>query len=198
MNKNSYKISTLRDLKINKYVYLMLLPVVAYYIVFCYVPMYGLQIAFKDFSPGLGMWHSRWVGLQHFADFYHSYYFWRLLRNTVLLSFYELLFGFPACIILALLLNELRSVALKRVVQTVTYMPHFMSIVVVCGMLSDFLARDGLVNHVLTVFGVEPIAFFQESGWFRTIFVSSNIWQGVGWGSIIYLSAMSGIDPSLY
>ncbi|WP_238403166.1 ABC transporter permease [Paenibacillus mesophilus] len=176
----------------------MLIPVVAYYIVFYYVPMYGLQIAFKDFSPGLGLWESPWVGFQHFESFFNSYYFWRLLRNTLLLSFYELLFGFPAPIILALLLNELRSVVFKRAVQTITYMPHFISIVVISGMLVDFLARDGLINIVLSWFGVEPIAFLGESSWFRTIFVSSNIWQSVGWGSIIYLSAMSAIDPSLY
>lgn len=198
VNRNSFKYRSLRDLKINKYVYLMLVPVVAYYVLFYYVPMYGLQIAFKDYSPGLGMWNSDWVGFRHFESFFNSYYFWRLLRNTLLLSFYELLFGFPASIILALLLNELRSNMLKRFVQTVTYMPHFISIVVISGMLVDFLARDGLINNVLALFGVEPIAFLRESSWFRTIFVSSNIWQNVGWGSIIYLSAMSGIDPSLY
>ncbi|TMV48153.1 sugar ABC transporter permease [Paenibacillus mesophilus] len=198
VDKNAFKYRAIRDLKLNKYVYLMLIPVVAYYIVFYYVPMYGLQIAFKDFSPGLGLWESPWVGFQHFESFFNSYYFWRLLRNTLLLSFYELLFGFPAPIILALLLNELRSVVFKRAVQTITYMPHFISIVVISGMLVDFLARDGLINIVLSWFGVEPIAFLGESSWFRTIFVSSNIWQSVGWGSIIYLSAMSAIDPSLY
>ncbi|MEF3302349.1 ABC transporter permease [Paenibacillus sp. GYB003] len=198
VDKNAFKYRAIRDLKLNKYVYLMLIPVVAYYIVFYYVPMYGLQIAFKDFSPGLGLWDSPWVGFQHFESFFNSYYFWRLLRNTLLLSFYELLFGFPAPIILALLLNELRSNVFKRAVQTITYMPHFISIVVIAGMMVDFLARDGLVNIVLGWFGVEPIAFLRESEWFRTIFVSSNIWQSVGWGSIIYLSAMSGIDPSLY
>lgn len=198
VDKNSFKYRSLRDLRINKYVYLMLVPVIAYYVIFYYVPMYGLQIAFKDYSPGLGMWNSEWVGFRHFESFFKSYYFWRLLRNTLLLSLYELLFGFPASIILALLLNELRSNVLKRFVQTVTYMPHFISIVVISGMLVDFLARDGLINNVLGLFGVEPVAYLGESSWFRTIFISSNIWQSVGWGSIIYLSAMSGIDPSLY
>nr|WP_246132065.1 ABC transporter permease subunit [Paenibacillus hemerocallicola] len=198
VDKNSFKYRSLRDLRINKYVYLMLVPVIAYYVIFYYVPMYGLQIAFKDYSPGLGMWNSEWVGFRHFESFFDSYYFWRLLRNTLLLSLYELLFGFPASIILALLLNELRSNVLKRFVQTVTYMPHFISIVVISGMLVDFLARDGLINNVLGLFGVEPVAYLGESSWFRTIFISSNIWQSVGWGSIIYLSAMSGIDPSLY
>lgn len=196
--KEGWKYGTLRDLRINKYIYIMLVPVVAYYVLFYYVPMYGLQIAFKDYSPGLGMWGSDWVGFRYFNDFFNSYYFWRLLRNTLLLSFYELLFGFPASIILALLLNELRSSRLKRFVQTVTYMPHFISLVVVAGMLVDFLARDGLINNMLSWFGAEPVAFLRESGWFRTIFISSNVWQSVGWGSIIYLSAMSGIDPSLY
>ncbi|WP_255374541.1 sugar ABC transporter permease [Cohnella sp. OV330] len=198
VDKDSWRYSTLRDLRINKYIYIMLVPVVAYYVLFYYVPMYGLQIAFKDYTPGLGMWGSDWVGFRYFHDFFNSYYFWRLLRNTLLLSFYELLFGFPASIVLALLLNELRSSRLKRFVQTVTYMPHFISLVVVAGMLVDFLARDGLINNVLSWFGAEPIAFLRESGWFRTIFISSNVWQSVGWGSIIYLSAMSGIDPSLY
>lgn len=198
VDKNAFKYRAFRDLRVNKYIYLMLIPVVAYYVIFLYMPMYGLQIAFKDFSPGAGMWNSPWVGLQHFQDFFNSYYFWRLLRNTLLLSLYDLLFSFPASIILALLLNELRSNYLKRAVQTITYMPHFISIVVISGMMVDFLARDGLINNILVWFGVEPIAFLGESSWFRTIFISSNVWQSIGWGSIIYLSAMSSIDPSLY
>jgi putative aldouronate transport system permease protein len=121
-----------------------------------------------------------------------------LIRNTVLLSLYELVFAFPASILLALLLNELRSNRFKRVVQTVTYMPHFISIVVISGMLVDFLSRDGLINNLIAMFGFERTAFLGEAGWFRSIYISSNIWQSVGWGSIIYLSAMSSIDPSLY
>ncbi|MDF2670948.1 MAG: transporter permease subunit [Paenibacillus sp.] len=199
VDKNSFKYRSLRDIKINKYIYLMLVPVVAYYLIFYYAPMYGLQIAFKDFSPGLGIVDSPWVGFQHFLDFFNSYYFWRLLRNTILMSLYDLAFSFPASIILALLLNELRSAMFKRAVQTITYMPHFISIVVISGMMVDFLARDGLINNVMSsVFGIEPIAFLQESGWFRTLYISSGIWQNIGWGSIIYLSAMSSIDPSLY
>jgi len=196
--QNGFRHRVIRDFKLNKYVYLMLAPVIVYYVVFYYVPMYGLQIAFKDYSLGLGMFGSPWVGFRHFEDFFQSYYFWRLLRNTLLLSLYELIFAFPAPIILALLLNELRSALFKRFVQTITYMPHFISIVVICGMLVDFLARDGLINNILAWFGVEPIAFLRESGWFRTIYITSGIWQSVGWGSIIYLAAMSAIDPSLY
>lgn len=199
VNKNKFSYRFIRDARMNKYVYIMLLPVVAYYILFYYVPMYGLQIAFKDYAPGLGIFHSPWVGFKHFLDFFSSYYFWRILRNTLLISSYDLLFSFPASIILALLLNELRSKFLKRAVQTITYMPHFMSIVVISGMLVDFLARDGLINNILSSwFGFTPLTFLQEAGWFRSVYVSSNIWQNIGWGSIIYLSAMSGIDPSLY
>ncbi|WP_410795734.1 ABC transporter permease [Paenibacillus sp. J5C2022] len=198
VDKNAFRYRAFRDLMMNKYVYLMLVPVVAYYIIFLYLPIYGLQIAFKDYSVGLGMWASEWVGFQHFADFFNSYYFWRLLRNTLLLSSYELLFGFPASILLALLLNELRSVMIRRTVQTITYMPHFISIVVISGIMVDFLSQDGLINNIIVWFGGEPIIFLMEAEWFRTVFVSSNIWQNIGWGSIIYLSAMSGIDPALY
>lgn len=176
----------------------MALPVIVYYLQFHYGPMYGLQIAFKDFSVGRGIWGSRWVGFQHFQEFFGSYYFWRLIRNTLLINFYELIFGFPAPIILALLLNEIRSRLFKRAVQTISYLPHFISIIVIVGMLVDFLARDGLVNQLLHVFGVESIAFMREPQWFRTIYVSSGIWQGIGWGSIIYLAAISTIDPTLY
>jgi putative aldouronate transport system permease protein len=187
-----------RDIRRNKLLYLMVLPVIAYYVIFDYGPMYGLQIAFKDYSPGDGIWGSRWVGLANFTEFFQSYYFWRLIRNTLLISVYELIFGFPAPIILALLLNELRKQAFKRIVQTVTYLPHFISVVVVVGMLVDFLARDGVVNQVLGYLGVEARSYLSEPGWFRFLYVSSGIWQQIGWGSIIFLAALSNIDPSLY
>ncbi|WP_127587474.1 ABC transporter permease [Paenibacillus koleovorans] len=187
-----------KDLARNKYVYLMLVPVVAYYFVFMYIPMYGLQIAFKSFSPAKGVWGSDWIGFKHFITFYESYYFWRLVRNTLLISFYELLFGFPAPIVLALLLNELRHRMFKGVVQSVTYLPHFISMVVVAGMLVDFLASDGLINRLTALFGGTPVSFLIKPEWFRTVYVASGIWQGVGWGSIIYLAAISGIDPTLY
>ncbi|WP_241243133.1 ABC transporter permease [Paenibacillus whitsoniae] len=188
----------LKDLARNKYVYFMLVPVVAYYVIFLYIPMYGLQIAFKNFSPVKGIWGSEWVGFKHFVTFYESYYFWRLVRNTLLLSLYELLFGFPAPIILALLLNELRNRMFKGFVQSVTYLPHFISMVVVAGMLVDFLAGDGLINRVTALFGAAPQSFLIKPEWFRTVYVASGIWQGVGWGSIIYLAAIAGIDPTLY
>ncbi|MCK9859571.1 ABC transporter permease subunit [Paenibacillus sp. ATY16] len=186
------------DMKRHWGVYLMALPVLAYYIIFHYGPMYGLQIAFKDFQPSDGIWGSTWVGFKHFESFFNGIYFWRLITNTVLLNLYELLFGFPAAIILALLLNEIRKSSFKRIVQSISYLPHFISIVVVAGMMVDFLSRTGLVNQLLGSFGIQPIDFLMEEGWFRFLYVSSGVWQGVGWGSIIYLAAISGIDPTLY
>ncbi|MFC3747750.1 ABC transporter permease [Paenibacillus sp. GCM10012306] len=196
--KEVYVLKLLRDWSRHKYIYIMLLPVVLYYLVFLYFPMYGLQIAFKDFSPVKGILGSDWVGFKHFIAFYDSYYFWRLIRNTLLISFYELIFGFPAPIILALLLNEIRSSVFKNVVQSITYLPHFISIVVVAGMMVDFLSGNGLINQLTGLFGIPSVSFLIVPEWFRTIYVSSGIWQGVGWGSIIYLAAITGIDPSLY
>jgi putative aldouronate transport system permease protein len=189
----------LRDFRRNKYIYLMLLPVVAYYLLFHYIPMWGAQIAFRDFDPALGINGSPWVGLENFKEFFSSFYFDRLFRNTILLNVWDLILGFPAPIILALLLNELKFNPFKRAVQTVSYLPHFISLVVVVGMMVDFLARDGLVNQILgTLFGMQPIAFMQQPQWFRPLYVLSGIWQGIGWSSIIYLAAISAIDPSLY
>ncbi|MDQ0224459.1 ABC transporter permease [Metabacillus niabensis] len=191
--------NVIKDFKRNKVIYLMVSPVVLYYIIFQYGPMYGLQIAFKDYSPVLGFLGSPWVGFDHFIEFFNSYYFWRLLTNTILLSLYSLLFAFPAGIILALLLNEVKGRIFKRTVQTITYMPHFVSLVVIVGILFDFTARDGVVNSLLvSLFGIEPIAFMREAEWFRTLFIGSDIWQNVGWSSIIFLAAMSNIDPALY
>jgi putative aldouronate transport system permease protein len=187
-----------RDLTANRTVYLMLLPVVVYYLIFHYGPMYGLQIAFKDFRPAEGFLGSPWVGFKHFESFFGSVYFERILVNTLMLSLYSLIFFFPAGIIFALLLNELRSRKLQRAVQTISYMPHFISLVVIVGMLFDFLARDGLVNIVLGWLGIEPIPFMRSPGWFRTIYIASEIWQNVGWSSIVYLAAISNVNPTLY
>jgi putative aldouronate transport system permease protein len=196
--KSGYLNRLKKDLVRNKLIYLILLPVVAYYVIFHYVPMYGAQIAFKQFSPAKGILASDWVGFVHFKQFFSSFYFWRVLKNTLLISFYELIFGFPAPILLALLLNEVRVRFFKRAVQTITYIPHFISVVIVVGMTVDFFSLNGLVNQLLGMFGVEPLKFFNSSDYFRFLFVGSGIWQGVGWGSIIYLAAIAGIDPSLY
>lgn len=173
-------------------------PVLAYFLLFHYVPMYGAIIAFKDFNPGLGILGSPWVGFKHFTGFFESFYFWRLMKNTVLLGTYELIWGFPAPIIFALILNELKGNVFKRFVQTVSYLPHFISTVVIVGLLVNFVALDGIVNAVIQKLGLEPIHFMNDSRYFRTLFIGSGIWQSFGWGSIIYLAALAGIDPLLY
>ena len=189
-----------RELVRNKYLYLMLVPVLAYYLIFHYGPMYGLLMAFqKSYSPVKGVFAGTWVGFDNFTAFFNSYYFGRLLQNTVILSFYSIVFGFPAPILLALLLNEVKRNSFKRLVQTVSYLPHFISVVVVVGMLSTFSALDGgLFNIVRSMFGFEPVMFFTETSMFRPMYILSNIWQGAGWSSIIFLAALSGIDSQLY
>jgi len=187
-----------REWQRHKYVYVMLLPVVVYFLVFHYAPMYGLLIAFKDYSPARGIWGSEWVGLQWFREFIDSFYFWRVIRNTLMINVWDLLFGFPAPILLALLMNELTSERFKRFVQTITYMPHFISVVVISGLVLDFLARGGVINDIISFFGGERTAFMGDPDYFRTVFVGSGIWQSVGWGSIIYLAALLSINPSLY
>lgn len=197
-DKLRFRYRAIRDLKKNRHVYLMLVPVLAYFIIFQYGPLYGLQIAFKDYKPILGFWKSPWVGFEHFEEFFGSFFFWRLLKNTLLLSLYSLLFYFPAGIVLALLFNELSSQKFKRTVQTITYMPHFISLVVIVGIMFDFFARDGLVNQLLGLFQIQPIPFMRDASWFRTMYVGSELWQNVGWSSIIYLAAISNVDPALY
>jgi putative aldouronate transport system permease protein len=189
----------LKALGRDKYLLLLISPVILYYIVFHYIPMYGVVIAFKDFRPVDGILGSSWAGFKHFEQFFNSIYFGRLLRNTILLSLYSLFWGFPVPIMFALLLNELKGRYFKRVVQTISYLPHFISIVVIAGVIVAFTHPvDGIVNMFLGWLGFKPIAFISEPGWFRTLFVSSGIWQSFGWGSIIYLAAIAGINPQLY
>jgi putative aldouronate transport system permease protein len=194
------KIRFLRELVKNKYLYLMLLPVMAYFILFEYMPMYGSIIAFKDFNPYQGIWGSPWAGFKNFEQFFNSYYFFRLLKNTLLLSIYSLILIFPAAIVFALMLNEIKSKAYKSVVQTLSYLPHFISLVVVCGVILDFLQPIGLINRMIMALGItdQPVNFLILPQWFRTIYISSGMWQSVGWNSIIYLAALAGINPSLY
>ena len=197
-SRRSFRERLLQDLARNKYIYLMLVPVVAYYLIFHYGPMYGALMAFQDYTPTKGIWGSRWIGFENFTTFFDSVYFQRLIRNTLAINVIELFFAFPAPIILALLLNEITSPAFKRTVQTITYLPHFVSLVVVVGMMVDFLARDGLINNLLVPLGIPPTQFLQRAEWYWPIFVGSGIWQGVGWGSIVYLAAITAIDPTLY
>jgi putative aldouronate transport system permease protein len=176
----------------------MAIPVAFYYIIFCYWPIYGAIIAFQQFSPSAGIIGSKWVGLENFYVFFNSYYFTRLMVNTVSISLLDLAFGFPAPIILALMLNEVRVKAYKSIIQTVTYLPHFISVTVICGLIISFTAKSGAINDIIALFGGQRVAFLLFPQYFRSIYVSSSIWQGVGWGSIIYLAALSGLDPALY
>lgn len=183
----------------SKYLYLMILPALAYYIIFMYGPMYGVQIAFKDFTPALGITGSKWVGFKYFIQFFKSEYFLRVLLNTLGISVYSIIAGFPAPIILALLINEVRNRHFKRSVQTIVYLPHFVSTVVIVSMIMALLSpTNGLINKLIEVFGAHPIHFMAEPKYFKTIYVLSDIWTSAGYGSIIYLAALTSIDPSLY
>ena len=178
--------------------YVMCAPAVIYFILFAYKPMYGILISFQDYNVVKGISGSPWVGFKHFEKFLFDDYFWTLVRNTLLINIYNLLWGFPAPIILAILLNELRSERFKKVIQNISYLPHFISTVVVCGMLVNFLSSDGLVNQIVKFFGGESIQFLMYPQYFRTIYVASGIWQSVGWNSIIYLAALTGIDAEMF
>ncbi|WP_054958654.1 ABC transporter permease [Paenibacillus dakarensis] len=183
----------------DKYLLILLLPCALYYLIFKYVPIFGIIIAFKDFNLVRGISESSWVGFKYFKMFFNTPDFWPVLRNTFLLGFYKLVIGFPAPIILALLINEVRKSFLKRFVQTVSYLPHFISNVVVAGIAVMFLSpTGGMINNILHAIGFEKINFLVEASWFRTIYISTDIWQHIGWGTIIYLAALTGIDPQLY
>jgi putative aldouronate transport system permease protein len=188
--------------RLHKFYFLLMIPGFLYYIVFHYVPMFGIVIAFKDLSPfdGFeGILSSPWVGFKHFQHFFESFYFWNVLGNTALISFYKLAFAFPAPIALALLINEVRSTSFKRWVQTISYMPHFISGVVLSGLVIMVLASDkGILNEIIAYFGGEKMNFLSSPDYFRRILVFTEIWHNVGWGTILYLAAMTGIDPQLY
>lgn len=186
------------DLQRNYQAYLMVLPSIVLIFIFCYIPMYGVLMAFENYRPQLGVLGSEWVGLYHFKDFFTSPHSLNVLRNTVVISVYSLLVGFPFPIILALLLNEVRCQAYKRTVQTISYMPYFISNVVICGMLKSFLAYDGLFNQIGVVFGMAPKSFLSNPALFPSVIVFSDLWQSIGWNSIIYMAALAGIDPDLY
>ena len=194
----NYCVRLIKDIRMHKGAYLIVLPVVVFYILFHYRPMYGLIIAFKNYSPAKGIMGSSWAGFKHFEDFLTNPYFWRLMRNTLTISLSNLIFSFPAPIILALLLNEIKNKAFLRGSQMITYIPHFISLVVICGMIINFTDIDGVINDLLNVFGIERKAYLNYPQYFVPIYVISDIWQGIGWNSIIYMAALTGIDTSLY
>ncbi|MDD9268999.1 ABC transporter permease [Paenibacillus sp. GCM10023248] len=188
-----------RDVIRDKWLYYMLLPGVAYFLIFKYVPMYGIIMAFQDYKPHLGYADSPWVGLKHFQRFFSEPQFWMLFRNTVVLAIYNLVFFFPLPIVLALMMNEVRRERFKRFVQTLVYIPHFVSWVVVVGIFYMLLTTEnGILNELLFNLTGHKIAFLMEPEWFRTMIVSQSIWKEVGWGTIIFLAALSGVDLQLY
>ncbi|MCI1774173.1 MAG: ABC transporter permease subunit [Paenibacillus lautus] len=185
-----------KRIRVNWELYLFLVPALLYFLVFHYAPMYGIQIAFKNFIPSKGIMDSPWVGFDHFERFFNSYYFWDLLWNTFSLSFYELIIGFPLPIILALAFNEIRTGPFKKMVQTVTYAPHFISVVVMAGMIITFLSPStGILVQFIKWMGFDAPNFLSDPAWFKTVYVLSGVWQSTGWGTIIYLAALSGVDP---
>jgi len=203
MKKANKKIvNKLRAIRVNWMLYLFMLPAIVYYIVFHYIPIYGVQIAFQDYRIGEAFGDSVWAGVKHFQRFFNSAWFGTVLKNTLTLSLLNLFLGFPLPIILALLLNEVKNMRFRKLVQTMTYAPHFISVVVLCGTLTMFLSPStGIIgmaiNGVREMMGLSSINVLSNGDAFKWIYVLSGIWQGTGWGSVIYLAALSGVDPQL-
>ncbi len=188
-----------RDFRKNWKLYLLFVPILVYFIIFKYAPMFGLSISFLDYRPARGIAGSRFVGLQHFRSFFSDPYFFRLLRNTITISLCTLIFSFPSAILLAIMINELQSRRLSRTVQTISYIPHFISTVVICGIIRQLVGRTGGITMLLsTLFGMEPTNMLLEPGYFIPIYIGTDIWQSIGWNSIVYLSALTSIDQELY
>lgn len=198
-NKQIHRRQMLKRIVRNRWLYLMMLPGVAYFIIFRYVPMYGVLMAFKDYQPFLGFSGSEWVGMKHFNRFFGDPLFWRLLRNTFLLATYNIVFFFPLPIIVSLMLNELRKEAYKRTIQTLIYIPHFMSWVVIVSIAYLFFTTEGgIVNEAIASFGGSKVQFLLSPNWFRTFITGEVIWKETGWGTIIFLAALAGVDTQLY
>lgn len=199
LNKN-FRARFIRDFKLNWMCYLMFLPTIAYYIIFSYMPIYGICIAFLEYRPAIPFFEAKFVGLENFVSYFSGMFFLRNLKNTLMLTSLSLIIEFPIPIIFALLLNEITNVRFKKVVQNITYLPHFVSIVVICGILQIFVKTDGVFNKIIALFNPNwtPVNLLSRTSWFRPLYIGSGIWQGFGWGSILYLSALSGIDAELY
>lgn len=196
--KKSFGVRLKEDIVRNRVLYIMVLPVLIYYILFAYLPMYGITIAFQDYDPALGYTGSPWVGLQNFKDFFKSVYFLRILKNTLHISLASIIFGFPAPIILALLINEVTSKKYMKTVQTITYLPHFISLVVVCGIIKSFTGTNGIITQIVSKFTNDSTSLLMKPNAFVPVYIISEIWQGIGWGSIIYIAALAGVDTQLY
>lgn len=196
-----FKVRSTRTFAENWQLYLLLLPTLIYFLVFRYLPMVGIQIAFRDFIPGMGFWSGKWVNLKHFSRFFSSYYAQRMIVNTIVLSFGTLILSFPVPVIISLVLNEVRNSRVKKIAQTVTYAPHFLSMVVVVGLVASMTNINyGLINVLLKRMGLieESINFMTKAEWFRPLYIISGIWQESGWNAVVYIAALSSIDPQLY
>lgn len=198
MQKKPFFTRLRKDVCKNWPLYVIALPVIIFYLLFSYKPMYGALMAFMDYKPAKDFLDNTWVGFKHFERFFTGPYFGRTLKNTFLLSLYNLIFGFPAPIILALMLNEVKNSKFKKITQTITYLPHFISTVIVCAMVSDFCLSTGLFNDIITFLGGEKVSLLQKPEYYRTIYIVSDIWKEIGWGSIVYLAALAGVDKELY
>ena len=195
----SFRLRLGKNIRKNWILYVMILPVVIYYIIFAYAPLYGIQLAFKNFIIKDGIWGSPWIGFEHFVRFFKSYNFGLLMKNTIGISLYSLLVGFPIPIVFALMLNYIRNRYLKKSVQMISYAPYFISTVVMCGMIVIFLNPDtGIFNTIRGFFGLEALDFLSRPEWFKSIYVWTGVWQGMGWSSIIYISALSGVDYQMH
>lgn len=194
-NKRS---ATIKNIKKNKVLYIMMIPVLAYFLTFCYAPMFGVIMAFENYKPGKGIFGSEWVGFQNFIDFFQSYYFWRLLKNTLVISLKDIALSFPLSILFALMLNEVKHQKFKKTVQTISYLPYFISLVVVCGLVKDFTESGGFISNIIASLGGPQNGILSEPSYFQSIFVWSNVWQNLGYNSIVYISALAAIDPQLY
>lgn len=195
---NSLGKTLAKEFKRNWVLYVMMVPALVYFLLYCYFPMFGLVIAFQDYRVGDPFLGGKFVGFKHFTDFFQSYYFGRLLKNTFLLSMGVLIFGYPVPLIFALLLNEVRHLKFKKLAQTITYLPHFISLVVICGLILDFTKMDGLINTLIKACGGEPVPFMSKPEWFKPVYIISDIWSSFGWNSIIFIAALLGIDQEQY
>lgn len=198
--KEAKRKETIKQMKRNWVLYLFILPSFLYLIIFNYAPMYGVQIAFRTYRFAKGIWGSEWVGLKWFVKFFNMPRFWKLMGNTIIISLYSLIVSFPLPVILALILNNVKNLKWKKFAQTITYLPHFLSTVIIVGMMSVFFSpSSGIVNEVISLLGGKGgIYFMGDKSYFRHMYVWSGVWQGMGWSSIIYMSALAGVDPELH
>ncbi|MFE6079139.1 ABC transporter permease [Paenibacillus sp. NPDC057886] len=196
---NSKRSVFMRRLRRQKWFFMMLTPGLIYFLIYKYLPMWGILIAFQNYQPFEGIFRSEWVGFKHFQQFFSDETFWLLFRNTLILAVYNIVFFFPLPIIIALMLNEVTKNKFKRIIQTLIYIPHFVSWVVVAGITFLFFsAQDGLVNNLLAQLGSSPVQFLLSEEWFRTVITSQVMWKETGWGTIIFLAALAGVDPQLH